>query len=436
MKRTPFLLLFHILFLISCYPKNTITPDHATLSTRETPQPIRILPPEQLSAQPTKVASSARVNPTLTPLPFKKLTFCTVDSVYPGYTYFNWWWAQQEFLNAVAPNPIRIGPDFEYHPTILVKLPSFAEGDAMFESVSVRAGDKIVNDTGVVVSLQQGVIYKPSGCRDKTCVTTYSDGEVRMDRIVVTFRLLPNLKWSDGEPLVAQDSVYAYEVTQQPEFQNEGCASCGLPFGADLPEYTAGYLALDEQTVQWISLPGYLSRWYFLNFFSPLPQHLLKDKALSEIDMLYSSDHKMPVWGPFMVEEWVQEESLRVVRNPYYFRASEELPYLDEIVWRFLKPETGVGLASVLTSECDIVSHDATIRETLWWNGLEIYRGIQKNGNLRVNLTLISWEGIAFNLDVPADRPDFFSDIRVRQAIIYGTDRKAIAEAVVGPLCL
>jgi peptide/nickel transport system substrate-binding protein len=360
-----------------------------------------------------------------------------MSGAYPGYVYLNWWWTQLEFLNAVAPDPIQLGSDYKYRPILLTKLPSLEDGDAALETVRVRVGDNIVNDAGEVAQLQEGMIYRPAGCRESACAAPYAGGDVQMERLVVTFRLLPDLKWSDGAPLTARDSVLAYQLVRDAQGKDESvCASCGLPDGA-VPgtlQRTVEYTAVDEHTVRWIGLPGYLTRWYFLNFFSPLPQHLAEGKTLREIDKFTggASGANMVGWGPFMVEEWVQGQYLRVVRNPHYHHAEEGLPHLDEIVWKFLTDEPGRGVAGVLTGECDVASGDATLRDTSWGKGLELYQGIQASGKLQVYVIPVSWEGVAFNVAPPADRPDFFTDPRVRQAIAYGTDRQTIAEVVVG----
>ena len=35
-----------------------------------------------------------------------------------------------------------------------------------------------------------------------------------MDQLVLDFKLLPGIQWSDGTPLTSADSVYSYEIAR------------------------------------------------------------------------------------------------------------------------------------------------------------------------------------------------------------------------------
>ncbi|HEB64893.1 MAG TPA: hypothetical protein ENJ02_05055, partial [Chloroflexi bacterium] len=114
--------------------------------------------------------------------------------------------AMSSVLEAVFDGPID-ARSFDYQPIILEKLPSLADGDAVIQQVTVKEGDKVVDANGSPAELAAGVMIVPSGAEDPI---EYEGGEVTMDQMVVTFKLLPDLKWSDGEPLTAADSVYSF----------------------------------------------------------------------------------------------------------------------------------------------------------------------------------------------------------------------------------
>lgn len=40
-------------------------------------------------------------------------------------------------------------------------------------------------------------------------------------------------------------------------------------------------------------------------------------------------------YGPYVVKEW-NDDSLRLTKNPYYFRAAEGLPKFDELIFRIV----------------------------------------------------------------------------------------------------
>ncbi|MFQ5615221.1 MAG: ABC transporter substrate-binding protein [Anaerolineales bacterium] len=405
-------------------------PATAPLSARTELPPAIIIPtslttPEIIPDTPTAEAETVT---TLPPeQPDRPLTLCLASGVYPAYRYSGTALAQDEFLGITAPHPIELR-NFEYHTRMLEKLPSLDDGDAFIEQVIVSASDLIVDDKGQVVPLQEGVIYRPSGCLESTCAEIYAGGEVQMGRMVVNFHLLPDLKWSDGTPLIAQDSVYAYHFTQLAHDEGRGFfLSLGLPDGAPagLLERTADYLALDSQTVQWIGLPGYLHRYYFLNFLSPLPKHL------GDVNPASIFDPKAFVgWGPFRVVTWQEGKDIILERNTNYYDA--DMPRLDEIRIRFIKPGEGHALVEILNGECDVADFDSLLQgaRSVDWT-LPLYFGIQELEKIQVVHSPGFWDGIAFNT-----RSAFFDDPSVRQAIAYGTDRETIAEVVVGDASL
>jgi peptide/nickel transport system substrate-binding protein len=96
---------------------------------------------------------------------------------------------------------------------ILTQIPDQTNGGVTIQSVAVTTGDLVANTEGDVVALAKGVKVFPEGCTSSTCATEW-DGtsDLKVSQMVVKFSLLANLKWSDGQPLTADDSVYSYQV--------------------------------------------------------------------------------------------------------------------------------------------------------------------------------------------------------------------------------
>jgi len=85
--------------------------------------------------------------------------------------------------------------------------------------------------------------------------------------------VLPGITWSDGTPLTAEDSVFSYRLAQAVLVQMEksGYAGPSPDHSVDLVSQTASYTALDERTVRWVGVPGFLDRDYQANLVTPLP---------------------------------------------------------------------------------------------------------------------------------------------------------------------
>jgi peptide/nickel transport system substrate-binding protein len=344
-------------------------------------------------------------------------------------------WAAQNVLEAIYDGPID-HRTYDFQPVILEKLPTLEDGDAYFEATIVQAGDWVVDAFGESVQLEEGVQLLPShtcwDVNDQDCVVTF-DGStpVEMEQMVVYWQILEDVTWSDGAPVTAEDSVYSYELACDPD-------TPAPPSVKDVCEYTASYTAWGAHTTVWTGLPGYVDDLFFLNFATPLPSHLWRDQlGHRPIDLLSQPEStRQPLgWGPFVVTEWVEGEYLRLERNPQYFRASEGLPLLDEVVFRFAPDINGV-ITMLLAGNCDIgLLRDGQMGRLHGELGeaMPLLVAAQNEGLLDLIVSPSEvWEHLEFGINpVPTyDRPDFFEDVRVRQAFAHCIDRQTLVEEV------
>lgn len=309
---------------------------------------------------------------------------------------------------------------YSYQPVILEKLPSLQDGDAVVSTVTVQEGDRVLDDTGTPVDLAKGTVIRPTGCRSSDCAITFDGTPVEMDQIVATFKLLPNLKWSDGEPLTADDAVYGYELVGDPD----------TPAAKYTYERTTSFVAKDELTAVWTGLPGYMDSTYFINFWIPQPRHLWQTQLHYTAKDLVSAEEssRMPIgWGPFNMKEWVAGDHITVEKNPLYFRASEGLPLIDTVVFRVIK-DSNAAIAQLISGECDIVTQDVALEDQA-----QLLLQLEEQGVIvPVFLTGTSREHLDFGIDPVEsyDRPDFFKDVRVRQAIAYCLNRQEVVDTI------
>lgn len=358
-------------------------------------------------------------------IPTGTLTICMGQEPETLYPYGGAMLAMSSVLEAVYDGPID-NRSFDYQPVILEKIPSLADGDAVTETVSIAPGDSIVDATGNVTTLQDGVLYLPSGCLSSDCAQVYSStmGNVLMDAMVVTFKLLPSLKWSDGQPLTAADSVYSFNLAADPD----------TPSSKFTIERTASYLALDDLTVQWRGLPGYVDATYFLNFWTPYPAHIWGNYTAAQLLTAPISAEKPLGWGPYIIQEWVKGDRITMTYNPYYFRRDEHLPRFAQVIYRFVGQDSNVNLNSILSGECDILDQTTYMDDLM-----DTLVALDAGDTLRL---LTTTSTVFEHLDIgiqpvsyddgwqAGDRPDFFSDVRVRQAIAYCLDRQAVVDTV------
>lgn len=309
---------------------------------------------------------------------------------------------------------------YAYQAIILEKLPNLEDGDAVVSAVTVQAGDMVVDNDGNAVELAEGTKVRPAGCHAADCAVEFAGTPLEMDQMVVTFKMLPGLKWSDGEPMTADDSVYGYELLADPD----------TPQSKYTVERTASYEAPDDVTAVWSGLPGYIDSVYFSNFWGPKPRHLWQEElGYTAKDLLEAEESsRTPLgWGAFVIKEWVAGDHITVEKNPNYFRAAEGLPYVDTIIFRFVN-DSNAAVAQLISGECDIVTQDAALEDQT-----ELLLKLEQEGVLNpLFVTGTVWEHVDFGI-VPVesyDRPDFFSDVRMRQAFTYCLDRQSVVDSV------
>jgi peptide/nickel transport system substrate-binding protein len=353
----------------------------------------------------------AKVNPS------DSLVICIGAEPDTLYKYGGSTLAAAHIQEAIYDGPIDTN-SFSFQPVILEKLPSLADGDAIIETVTVQAGDQVLDDGGEPVVLEQSTRIRPAGCYDPACAITFDGTPVEMERMVVTFKLMEGITWSDGQALTAHDSLYSFELAANPD----------TPTDKFTVDRTASYTALDDYTVVWTGLPGYRDTTYSINFWSPLPEHRWSQySALQLLEAKESS--RLPLgWGPYVITEWVAGDHITLVRNTNYWRADEGLPRFETATFRFVGQNSNANIAAILSGECDIVDQEARLDEQSELM-LELQAADQLNAAF---VTSMVWEHADLGI-LPVesyDRPDFFGDVRTRRAIAHCMDRQAVVDTV------
>jgi peptide/nickel transport system substrate-binding protein len=225
---------------------------------------------------------------------------------------------------------------YGWEPRLVTRVPSLEFGEVMTRVVTLDTGTRYADALGFVRQHR-------------------SDSDLQLPQLIVTFTLREDLYWSDGVPITAKDVVLGYHLAQAPEAQGRWRA---------LAERTAQFTALDDRTLRWEGIPGYLSADYPAFLFPPQPVHRWQDQTLSAI----LRDHTPPATGPYKIVAWEAHREARLVRNEY-FTGPE--PHLEEILVRFPQyaPESWNSL--LLDGTCDVILPDPVLT-TSWqqWSRL------------------------------------------------------------------
>ncbi len=374
---------------------------------------------------PTPAAPTATPEPTTTPIPSptptpkpRVLTICLGSEPASLYLYDDDMYVARAIRQAIYDGPIdAVG--YTYHPIILDKLPSLVDGNAVIAAVSVEAGTQVVDANGEAVKLASGTRVRPSGCRADECAVTFDGQPITMDQMQATFTLKPDLQWSDGAPLTAQDSVYSFDLARH----------------ADTPNWkwlelrTSSYTAPDDHTTVWTGLPGFLDPAYVAAFWTPLPAHAWSQYAPAQM-LTQDAVTRTPLsYGPYVIEKWTPGQSIRLSPNPHYFRAAEGLPYFETLTFHFISNQNvETALDALAQGQCDVLSLDLYLERDL-----QRLREMETAGEGKMYaIAGPIWEHLTFNVDPPPDydQPAFFQDVRTRRAIAHCINRQAIIERV------
>ena len=402
-----FILLLLLIIVAGCTPSQSATPTPALPTIEPSPTPIP---------------------PTPTPLP-KNLTVCVGQEpsslfLYGG-SYSQSMWS---ILEAIYDGPVDY-VNYEYKPVLLEKMPSLADGDATLVPVEIKQGMELIDTDGNLMTLQKGVRLFPSGCATADCILEY-DGKspVQMDQLVVKYKLKPDITWSDGTPLTAQDSVYSYTLAASPQ----------IPVSKGIIRRTVSYTAIDELTVEWKGLPGFKDQQYATRFWLPLPQHIMAGKDITTLATDPDVAEKPLGWGPFVIMDWVHGDHITMQKNPAYFRTNEGLPKVDKLTVRFLGNNPEQSLQALLNGECDVLDQStmlddqlAAMLELKSAGKLNTVVGLSQSiEQLVINITPASYDD-GYNV-AAGDRPDIFGDQNVRQAMAMCINRDEINAELMG----
>lgn len=210
------------------------------------------------------------------------------------------------------------------------------------------------------------------------------------------FRLYRGVKFHNGRDLVADDVKYSIERIADP--------ATGSPARAWLPPFE--YIkAVDRHTVE------FKLKHQLASFLSNLALSNMAIVPREEVER-HGNLHRVAIGtGPFMVERWVPDDHMRLVRNPNYFRPG--LPRVDVLIIRVIPDEASL-LAGLRARTLDMahLSEPAVVD-----------LAAKDRDLLTIQTPLIMLRTFGFNTTRPP-----LTDARVRQAIGWAIDRQRLVD--------
>lgn len=242
---------------------------------------------------------------------------------------------------------------------------------------------------------------------------TVANGGVSADFLTVTWKLRPDLQWSDGEPLTADDVKFTWEAVSHPESGNVLSLGFELIDSIETPDDLTAVVHYKEVN------QAYLQQF----MFGLLPRHATGEPAA----MSTWAWNRQPVAaGPFVVAEWNSGENIVMTRNPHYYLNGQ--PYLDGLIFAIM-PDAGAQVAMMAQGEAQVQLWPGETKEVYDEQvaGQATLAEIPGQWNMALYLNLSK----PFDDDPGATPPHpILGDLRVRQALSHAIDYDLIVNEI------
>jgi len=237
--------------------------------------------------------------------------------------------------------------------------------------------------------------------------------EVSEDGLLLTYKIKPDLKFSNGDPFTCADVQFTVE------------AILSDLSGAS----TSGYNRIDAvECPDDLTVEVYLSEVYapYLRLFSYIIPRGAGDLAALDTWEF----NRAPVGtGPWIVKEWVAGDYIEFMPNPNYRETGK--PYLDSMIVKIL-PSREVGMQLLGTGEIkalwDITEADFPALDSMAAQGVS-YAGAQTGEN---ELLLFNFADPAVDAppDAAANPHPVLADVKVREALQLAIDKQEIVDTL------
>jgi peptide/nickel transport system substrate-binding protein len=287
----------------------------------------------------------------------------------------------------------------------------------------VATGDK--DNLGAMFVSESLMVRLPDGTLIPSLITevpTVENGLLAEDLTSVTYKLLPDLKWSDGQPVTANDIKFTWEWAMD----DANAAPLQNNYAQIKDIEVVDDLTAKLNFVQ--STPTWADSFTGMGSSIVLPQHILKDGGQAAADAFRTN----PIGtGPYKVESFTVNDQVTYVINDNYREPNK--PFFSRVVLKGGGDAAAAARAVIQTGEYDY-----------GWNlsaEPNILRQMDQGGDTPGKLIVapgLGVERINFNFSDPNTEVDgqksemhtphpILSDHAVRQAFTIGVDREKIA---------
>ncbi|QJC54454.1 peptide ABC transporter substrate-binding protein [Paenibacillus albicereus] len=238
--------------------------------------------------------------------------------------------------------------------------------------------------------------------------------EISADSLTYTLKLKANAKWSDGQPVSADDIAFTFNTIKDPAAASPGISTFDKVDKVEV---------VDAQTVKITMKTVYAP---FLNALvtNVVPSHLLKDVPAAELQSNpYGTDPAKTVTnGPWKWTEWNQKQYLSFEKDANYWAKDVNDVNIDKIIYK-IYADQNTTVQAAIKGDVDMVG------------GIPVTQveAVKAKENLTVELEpgpLYEYMSFNFNKMNWGGKESPFTGEKTRQAIAYAINRQGVLENI------
>jgi peptide/nickel transport system substrate-binding protein len=158
------------------------------------------------------------------------------------------------------------------------------------------------------------------------------------DNVTYIFNIRKGVKFHNGKELIAEDVVFSLNRILDPKTASPGRS------------YISSIKAIETLSPYRVKVTLSAPLASFLEGLASNNCAIVSKAAVEQ----YGNLQKVPVGtGPFMMKEWIPDNSMTLVKNPDYFES--RTPYLEKVIFRII-PEQASLLAGVKAGNLDMAT--------------------------------------------------------------------------------